>query len=121
MQTANKALAYFCRVANQTDNLLVRAAASEREFICEAVRISYTPHAPTSKGLAPPKIRVGGPSNTLGVVRTLSRVVKDAARVETPVLRVFGPSYRYLSKYSMLVSEARLAPPNAAMSPPHTS
>ena len=38
-QSMDKALACLRRVAKRTDNSLVRAVASERGFICEAMRI----------------------------------------------------------------------------------
>ena len=50
----DKALEYFRRVIKVSSDALVRAVASEREFICEAMRVLFTPYAPTGKGLAPP-------------------------------------------------------------------
>ena len=88
-RTIDRASEYFRRAVGQSDDPLVRAAASEREFICEAMRILFAPYAPPSKGPAPPSIRPEGLTQTLAVLRTLSRMVKDAARVETPFLRVF--------------------------------
>ena len=41
------ALEYLSRVANETDSTLVRAVAEEREFICEALRMLYTPSVPS--------------------------------------------------------------------------
>ena len=37
------ALARFCEVANQMDDDRVRVLALEYEFICDALRISFTP------------------------------------------------------------------------------
>ena len=88
-RSMDKALEFFRRVAEQTDSPLVRAVAYEREFICEAMRILFTPYAPSGKGLAPPTMRPEGMVQTLAALRTLPRMVKDAARVETPFLRVF--------------------------------
>ena len=82
-------LEYFRRVVRQSDDPLVRAVASEREFICEAIRILSTPYAPPGRGLAPPSSRPEGLIQTLAVLRSLSRTARDAARVETPLLRVF--------------------------------
>ena len=67
---------------------LVRAAASEREFICDAMRILYTPYAPSGTGLPPSGDSPGGLANTLAVLRTLSRMARDAGRVETLILRI---------------------------------
>ena len=103
--TMDRALEYFRRVAKETDDELVRAVAQEREFVCEAMRVLFTPYAPSSKGLAPPVIRPEGLVKTLAILRTLSRMVKDAARVETPFLRVFDACYGYLLKYNMPVSK----------------
>ena len=87
-QSMDKALGYFRRELEGTDSSLVRAVANGREFICEAMRILHAPYAPCGKGLSRPAIRPEGLPNTLGVLRTLSRLVEDAARVETPFLRV---------------------------------
>ena len=59
----------------QSDDPLARAVASGREFICEAMRILFAPHAPPGKGLAPPTIRPEGLIQTLAVLRTLPRMV----------------------------------------------
>ena len=99
-RSMDKASEHFRRVARQSDGPLARAVASEREFICEAMRILFTPYAPPGKGLAPPTIRPEGLIQTLAVPRTLSRMAKDAARAETPFLRVFDARYGYLSKYN---------------------
>ena len=85
----------------QSGDPRVRAVASEREFICEAMRILFTPYAPPGTGLAPPLIRLEGLIQTLAVLRTLSRMVQAAARVETPFLFVFDARYGYLLKYNM--------------------
>ena len=79
----------------------MRAVAREREFMCDAMRILFTSYALLGKSLAPPAIRLEGMARTLGTLRTLSRVVKDAARVETPPLRVFDARYGYVVKYNM--------------------
>ena len=84
VRSTNKALEYSRHVAKQTGDPLARAVAGERGFICEFMRILFTPCAPPGTGLAPPTIRPGGLIQTSAVLRTLSRVVKDAARVETP-------------------------------------
>ena len=101
----DKALEYFRRVIKESDDVLVRSIAMEREFICEAMRVLFTPYAPSVKGLAPPNVRPEGLSQTLAIFRTLSRMVKDAARVETPFLRVFDACYGYLLKYNIPVSK----------------
>ena len=97
-RTMDKALEYFRRVAKQTDSPLARAVAYEREFICEVMRILPTPHAPPSRGLAPPTVRLEGMVQTSAVMRALSRMFKDAARAETPFLRAFGRALRVLVK-----------------------
>ena len=101
---------YFRRVAKEADSAPVRAGAQEREFICEALRISYAPYAPPSKRLAPPLMRPGGLASALGIMRALSRMVKDAARVESPVWRIFDARYDYLMKYNVPLSKAVVAP-----------
>ena len=78
-----RALEYFCRVGQETGNELVRAAAQEREFICEAIRILHVPYAPSGKGLARTAIRRKGLANARGILRSLSRMVRDAVCVET--------------------------------------
>ena len=72
VQSLDKAHKYSRRAAKQTDSSLVRAVASERVFICEAMRILFTPYAPAGKGLSPPAIRPEGLSNTLEVIRIFS-------------------------------------------------
>ena len=89
VRTMAEALEYFRRVVRQTDSPPVRAVAFEREFICESTRILFAPHAPSGKRLAPPTVRPEGMVQTLAMMRTLSRMVKDAARVETLPLRAF--------------------------------
>ena len=101
----DKALEYFQRVAKQSDDPLARAVASEREFICGAMRMLFTPYAPPGKGLAPPTIRPEGLVWTLAILRTLSRMVKDAARVETPFLRVCDARFGFLLKYNAPASK----------------
>ena len=49
VQSMGKASGYFRRVAEQTENLLVRAVSSGRELICEAIRILFTPYAVSAK------------------------------------------------------------------------
>ena len=114
VRTMDKALEYFRRVVKQSDDPLVRAAPSEREFVSEAMRIFFTPYAPPDKGLAPPSIRLEGSIQTLAALRTLSRIVKDAARAGTPFLHVCDACYGYLLKYSMLVSKG---PQDVAVAP----
>ena len=74
----------------QTDsNPLARAVANEREFICESIRILYTPYAAPGEGLRPPVILPECLTCASGVLRTLPRMVKGAARVEPPRPRVY--------------------------------
>ena len=94
----DKAAEYFRRVAKQSDDPLARAVASEREFICEAMRILFTPVAPPGKGLAPPTIRPEGLIQTLAVLRALPRV-------ETPFLRVCDARFGFLLKYNAPASK----------------
>ena len=88
---------------------LVRAAFKEREVICEASRISFAPYAPPSRGLASPSVRRGYPAKALGIMRSFSRMVKDAARVEPPFLGVFDVRYDYLMKYNLPLPGAVVA------------
>ena len=60
VQSMDKALEYFRRVAKQTDSPLVRAVASDREFIRETMRISFTPYAPSGEGLSPRRFGLKG-------------------------------------------------------------
>ena len=106
VQSMDKVFEYFRRVVKESNDALAQAVASEREFICEAMRVLFTPYAPSGKGLAPPTIRPEGLAQTLAVFRTLSRMVKDAARTETPFLRVFDARYGYLLKYNMPAPKA---------------
>ena len=117
VSSMDKALEYFRRVAKETDDTLVRAVAKEREFICEAMRVLFTPYAPSIKGLAPPGVRPEGLVQTLAIFRTLSRMVKDAARVETPFLRVFDACYGYLLKYNIPVSKGTASQVSPAKPP----
>ena len=57
--------------------------------------------------------------NTLGALRTLSRMVKDAARLETPFFRVFDSCYGYLLKCNVPVSKGK-APSSIAPKSPQT-
>ena len=56
-RSMDKALEYFRRVAEETDNPPVRAVTNEREFSCETMRILFTPCAPSGKESVPPTIR----------------------------------------------------------------
>ena len=119
---------YFRFVAKETGSPLVRAVAQEREFVCEALRTLYAPCSPSGHGLAPTVIRSGGLATALGIIRTLSRIVKDAARAETPSLRVLRACYAYLLKYNQPLSTAgvasvapKVAPPPAAAQLPRAS
>ena len=49
-----KALEYFRRVVKEPNDAFAQAVAPEREFICEATRVFFTPYAPSGKCLAPP-------------------------------------------------------------------
>ena len=80
VRAMDKAWEHFRRVAKQTDSPLARAVANECEYICEARRILSTPYFPPGQGLTPPAVRPEGLTYTLGVLRTLPRMVKDAAR-----------------------------------------
>ena len=44
-----RALEYCRRVEKESDGATVRALA-KREYICDAIRIPYTPYAPNMKG-----------------------------------------------------------------------
>ena len=116
VSSMDKALEYFRRVVKESNDVLVRSVAMEREFICEAMRVLFTPYAPSVKGLAPPGIRPEGLVQTLAIFRTLSRMVKDAARVETPFLRVFDACYGYLLKYNIPVSKGSAVQVNPSKS-----
>ena len=48
VRSMDKALEYFRRVAKESKDPLVCAVALEREFICEAMRVLFTPYAPSS-------------------------------------------------------------------------
>ena len=113
-----RALEYFRRVGQETDSELVRAVAQEREFVCEAIRISFTPYAPSGKGLAPTAIRRMGLADARGILRSLSRIVKDAARVEAPFLRAGHVRYGYSTKYNLPASKAVVGPVAPKTSPP---
>ena len=79
------------------------------------MRVLFTPYTPPGKGPAPSAIRPEGLSQTLGVLRTLSRMVKDAARVATPFLRVcdacYGCSYAEVRAAVRYVSYGRFSIP----------
>ena len=81
------------------------------------MRILYTPYAPSGKNLSPPAIRPVGLSNTLGALRTLSLMVKDAARVGTPFLRVFADCYGFSLKRNMPAPRGELVSAMAQKSP----
>ena len=81
------------------------------------MRILYTPYAPSGKGLSPPAIRPVGLSNTLGALRTLPRMVKDAARVGTPFLRVSAACYGFSLTRNMPVPRGKLVSAMAQKSP----
>lgn len=109
-QSTDRALEYYRRVAIETDSALVRAAAKDRECICEAIRISYAPHAPCGRGLPPAVIRREGLATASGIMRTLPRMVKDAVRAGAPFLRVFGVRFAYPVKCNLPLSKAVVAP-----------
>ena len=90
---AGRALAYLRRVAERAVGALARAVAAEREVARESVRVLYAPHAASGKGLAPLCIRPGRSTYALGVLRTPSRIVRDAAHVET---EAYGYSMRLI-------------------------
>ena len=56
METVGCALAPLRKVAGETDNALVRSFAFERESICDAARILFTPYAPAVKKSRRPKV-----------------------------------------------------------------
>ena len=94
------------RVAKKTDGPLVRAVANEREFFRESIRVLFTPYAAPGRWFRLSVIRPEGLTCALGVLRTLSRMVKDAARAGAPPLRLFDACCGYLIKYSAPVSQA---------------
>ena len=66
VQSADKALGYSRRVANQSESSLVRAVACEREFICVAMRILFTLDKPFGAASSPPVTHPESLSNALG-------------------------------------------------------
>ena len=78
-QYMDRSTGYFRRVAEETDSSLVRAAAKECEFTCEAVRMPFTPYAPSGRGLSAPVIRPEGSVTALGIMITSEAVVAPAA------------------------------------------
>ena len=65
-----RASEHFRRVAEEMDRVLVRAVAHEREEICDAARISFSPYAPNAKGSAPPVVLSEGARAALGIIRS---------------------------------------------------
>ena len=119
VRSMGRALECFRRVAKQTDNALVRAVATGREFVCESIRVLYVPYAASGKWLPTPGIRPEGLTCALGVLRELSRMAKDAARVETPSFRAFDVRHGYLTKYSLSAAKAStVVAPSAQLSTP---
>ena len=110
VQHMGRGLVYPRRVAKETGSSWVRAVAQDRRFTCESLRIQYTPSAPFGRALAPPLIRPGGLANALGIMRPLSRMVKDVARAETPSLRVCVARYGCPIKYNQHLSNAIVVP-----------
>ena len=92
--------------------------AQEREVFRESLRLLSTPYAPVGGGLAPPMIRPEGLANALGIMRTLSRMVKKAARMEALSLQVFGACYGCLVEYNLPSSRAIVAPVASKAAPP---
>ena len=93
VQTMGRVFEFPCRVAEEADSSLVRAESQEREFTCESFWISRPPYAPFGKEPAHLAILPEGSACASGIMRTLSRVAKDAVRVETPFLRVLHSRY----------------------------
>ena len=110
VRSMGKALEYFRRAATQSGDPLVRAVAQERVFIRETMRVLFAPYCPPGKNLAPPAIRQEGLTQTLALLRPLSRMVQDAARVETPAIRVFDACYGYLLTYNIPASTGSQSP-----------
>ena len=92
-QGMGRALGCFRRVAMEPDCVLARALSHEREYICDAVRILFTPYAPNVKRSAPPVVLPVALRSASGIIRSLSRIAEDAARVENGCLRAFDACY----------------------------
>ena len=100
--TMSRALAYFRKVAKDRKN---------------ALRISFTPHAPMVKGAEPQEVLPEGSEHSPGLARSPSRVAKGAARVESNCPRAFDASYGPLKKSSSAQKEGqdgRMERPDAA-------
>ena len=117
-QSLGRSWEYFRRVAKETGSALVRAVAQGRELIRESIRISFTSYGSPRQGLAPPGIRLEGSVNALGILRSLSRIVKDGAHVEAPVSWVFDACSGCLPGCNLPLSKAFVAPVAPEVFPP---
>ena len=82
------ALGFFCRTAKETNEVLVRAFANKRGYICEAAHILFTPYAPNVEGSALPNVPPDSMAIVLGATRAPSLVAKGASGVGCSFLRV---------------------------------
>ena len=57
VQSMDKALEYFRRAVKESNDAVAQAVAADRELFCEAMRVLFTPYAPSGKSLAPPSFR----------------------------------------------------------------
>ena len=61
------------------------------------------------KVFPPQAFRPEGPTNVLGILRPVSRMVGGAARAETPFSRAFDACYGYFPKYNLPFSKASVS------------
>ena len=93
-----RALAYFRKVLKESGSQWARALMRERELFCGALGIPLAPYVPPREGANPLKVAPEGIRQSIGIMRTLSRIMKDAACVRCHVrpyedggLSVSGP------------------------------
>ena len=79
MESMDRSPSFFGKVAKTMDN----ETALEREFICDALRILFTPSARLVKGARTQEVLPEG----------FKHAFEDADRAEPSFLRVFGASY----------------------------
>ena len=69
-----------------------------------------TPHLSRVKEARPPRLVLEGVRRAFGIMRTVSRVAKDAATPGSATLRVLDATYRYVIKRTLPDADGGVSP-----------